>query len=104
MDSATVFCPHLECPARGQTGAGNLRIHSRKDQRFLCTACHQTVSATTGTACYRLRTAAKPVSLVVTWLAHGGPGQALVAACRLDERTVAEWWARAGQQGPAVPE
>ena len=104
MDPATVFCPNLECPARGQTGEGNIRIHSRKDQRFLCTACHKTFSATKGTAFYRLRTAAKTVSLVVTLLAHGCPVQAIVAAFRLDERTVADWWARAGQQGQAVQE
>jgi IS1 family transposase len=30
--------------------------------------------------------------------------QAIVAAFRLDERTVADWWARAGQQGQAVQE
>ena len=53
---------------------------------------------------YRLRTAAKTVSLVVTLLAHGCPVQAIVAAFRLDERTVADWWARAGQQGQAVQE
>jgi transposase-like protein len=104
MDPATVFCPNLECPARGQTGEGTIRIHSRKDQRFLCTACHKTFSATKGTAFYRLRTAAKTVSLVVTLLAHGCPVQAIVAAFRLDERTVADWWARAGQQGQAVQE
>jgi hypothetical protein len=34
MDPATVFCPNLKRPARGQTGEGNIRIHSRKDQRF----------------------------------------------------------------------
>jgi transposase-like protein len=104
MDPATVFCSNLECPARGQTGEGNIRIHSRKDQRCLCTACHKTFSATKGTALYRLRTAAKTVSLVVTLLAHGCPVQAIVAAFRLDERTVADWWARAGQQGQAVQE
>jgi transposase-like protein len=104
MDPATVFCPNLECPARGQTGEGTIRIHSRKDQRFLCTACHKTFSATKGTAFYRLRTAAQTVSLVVTLLAHGCPVQAIVAAFRLDERTVADWWARAGQQGQAVQE
>ena len=91
MDPATVFCPNLECPARGQAGAGNIRLHSRKDQRFLCTVCPKTFSATKGTALYRLRTAAKTVRLVVTLLAPGCPVQALVAACRLDERTVAAW-------------
>jgi hypothetical protein len=30
MDPAIVFCPNLECPARGQAGQGNSRRHSRK--------------------------------------------------------------------------
>ena len=103
MDPATVFCPHLECPARGQTGAGHSRLHSRKDKRFLCTACHQTFTATTGTAFDRLRTSAETVPRVVTLMAHGCPLQAIVVAFGFDERTVAAWCARAGRQGQAVP-
>src|SRR5438093_4316482 len=64
MDPTTTFCPNLACPARGQTGQGNLGIHSCKDKRFLCTECHKTFSATKGTAFYRLRTSAETVSLV----------------------------------------
>jgi len=44
------------------------------------------------------------VVIVVTLLAHGCPGQAIVAALGFDERTVADWWARAGRQGRAVQE
>ena len=58
MDPASVFCPNLECPARGQASQGHIRSHSRKDTRFLCTACRKTFAATTGTALYRLRTSA----------------------------------------------
>jgi transposase-like protein/IS1 family transposase len=104
MNPATVFCPNLVCPARGQTGQGNIRIHSCKDQRFMCTECHQTFSATTGTALYRLRTPAETVSLVVTLLAQGCPLHALVVAFGSDERTVACGLARAGRQGQAVQE
>ncbi len=104
MDPATTFCPRLACPARGQTGQGNIGIHSRKDKRFLCTACHKTFSATKGTALYRLRTAAETVTLVVTLLAHGCPPQAIVVAFGFDERTVASWMARGGVQGQAVQE
>ena len=104
MDPATTFCPNLVCPARGHTGQGNIRIHSCKDQRFLCTECHKTFSATTGTALYRLRTSAETVSLVVTLMAHGCPVQAIVVAFGYDERTVACWLARAGVQGQAVQE
>src|SRR5712691_3007527 len=104
MDPATTFCPRLACPARGQTGQGNIGIHARKDKRFLCPACHKTFSATTGTALYRLRTAAETVTLVVTVLAHGCPPHAIVVAFGFDERTVASWMARGGGQGQAVPE
>src|SRR5256714_8639373 len=104
MDPTTTFCPNLACPARGQTGQGNIGIHSQQEQRFICHACHQTFSATKGTALYRLRTAAETVSLVVTLLAHGCPVQAIVAAFGFDERTVAAWWARSGRQGQAVHE
>jgi transposase-like protein/IS1 family transposase len=104
MDPATTFCPNLACPARGQTGQGNISIHSCKDKRFMCTECHKTFSATKGTAFYRLRTSAEMVSLVMTLMAHGCPLQAIVVAFGYDERTVACWLARAGVQGQAVQE
>ncbi len=37
MDPTTVFCPNTHCHARGQTGQGNISIHSQKEQRFLAT-------------------------------------------------------------------
>jgi transposase-like protein/IS1 family transposase len=104
MDPTTTCCPNRHCPARGQTGQGNIGIHSQKDQRFICTECRKTFSATTGTVFYRLRTSAETVVLVVTLLAHGCPVQAIVAAFGFDERTVAAWWARSGRQGQAVQE
>jgi len=104
MDPTTVFCPNEHCPARGQTGQGNIGIHSQKEQRFICHACHKTFSARKGIVFYRLRTAAETVSLVVTLLAHGCPVQAIVAAFGFDERTIAAWWARSGRQGQAVHE
>src|SRR5215218_4882728 len=104
MDPTTTFCPNLACPARSQSGQGNIGIHSRKDKRFICHACQKTFSATAGTVFYRLRTSAETVVLVVTLLAHGCPVQAIVAAFGFDERTIADWWARSGRQGQAVHE
>ena len=104
MDPARTFCPNLACAARGQTGQGNIGIHSRKEQRFICTECRKTFTATKGTAFYRLRTSAETVSLVVTLMAHGCPRQAIVVAFGYDERTVAAWGTRAGGQGQAVQE
>jgi len=102
MDPAPVFCPNLECPARGPTGAGNSGIHSRKHRRVICTQGCKTFTATHGTVFYRLRTSAALVVLIVPLRAHGCPVQALVAACGCDERTGAAWGARAGRQGRAV--
>jgi transposase-like protein len=104
MEPTTAFCPNGNCPARGQIGRGNIGIHSRKDQRCICHACHKTFSATTGTVFYRLRTAVATVGIVVTVLAYACPLPAIVAAWGFDERTVAAWWARSGRQGQAVPE
>jgi transposase-like protein len=63
MAPATVCCPHPACPARGQAGQDHMRIHSRKERRFLCTECHKTFTATTGPAFYRLRPPAETVPL-----------------------------------------
>jgi len=104
MDPTTTFCPKRNCPARGQTGQGNIGIHAQKEQRFICHACHKTFSARTGTVFSRLRTSAETVVRSVTLLAHGCPLQAMVAAFGFDERTIADWWARSGRQGQAVHE
>src|SRR4029453_14154886 len=104
MDPTTTFCPNENCPARGQTGQGNIGIHSRKEQRFICHECDKTFSVTTGTVFYRLRTSAETVVIIVTLLAHGCPMQAIVAAFGFDERTITDWWARSGRQGQAVQE
>ena len=104
MNPTTVFCPNLACPARGRTGQGNMRIHSQKEQRFLCTECQRTFTTTKGTALSRLRTSAETVTRVVTLIAHGCPLQAIVVAFGVDERTVAAWLRRAGVQGQAIQE
>ena len=95
VDSQTAFCPNPLCPARGQVGKGNLRIHSRRDRRYQCRECGKTFTATKGTPFYRLRHQPEIVIQVVTLLAWGCPPQAIVAAFQLDERTVADWQARA---------
>src|SRR5918994_695692 len=97
MNPQTEFCHNLQCPARGQVGQGNIRVHSPIEQRYRCTRCGQTFAATKGTPFYRLRAAADLVTTVLTLLCHGCPLQAIVAAFGLEERTVATWLLRAGQ-------
>jgi transposase-like protein len=97
MDPHDQFCHNPDCSDRGQSGLGNIRIHSQKEQRYCCSTCGRTFAATTGTPFYRLRTATDVVTVVLTLLCHGCPLQAIVAAFGFDERTVAQWQARAGE-------
>lgn len=103
-DLATVFCPSLECPARGQAGQGNSSIHSQKDKRFICTPCQKSFTETKGPMFYRLRTSAETVTLVVTLMAHGCHLQASVIAFGFDERSMARWATRAGIHTQTVQE
>jgi transposase-like protein len=102
MDLAAPFCPTPDCPARGQSGQGNIGIHSRQERRFVGKQCHKTFTPTTGTAFYRVRPPAEPVRWVLTLRAPGCPLQASVGAFGFDERTVAAWFARAGHQAQAA--
>src|SRR4051794_38285881 len=99
MDPQAQFCHNPDCPARGQLGRGNIRVHSRKERRYRCTTCDRTFAATHDTPFYRLKKPTDPVTIVVTLLCHGCPLQAIVAAFGLDERTVAAWRDRAGRHG-----
>ena len=104
MNPQKVFCPKIECMARGQQGKGNIEIHSRKEKRYICRVCGKSFSATKGTIFYRLRTDPKIVIQVVTLLAYGCPVQAIVQAFELDERTVKSWHVRAGEHCQSVHE
>lgn len=104
MNPQQIFCPNLDCPARGQQGKGNIGVHSEIEQRYICHECGNTFSATKGTLFYRLRTDATTVMIVITLLAYGCPVQAVVKAFGFDERTVRNWWQRAGLHCQAVHE
>jgi transposase-like protein len=86
----------MGCPARGKVGEGNVVVHSVKDQRLMCTECGRTFALSKGTPYYWLRHPTELFTIVVTLIAHGCPVQAIVAAYRLDERTVMSWQERAG--------
>lgn len=97
MSSTQLFCPNIECPARGQVGKNNIGVHDQKKKRYICHVCEHTFSATKGTLFYRLRTEPKTVLLVIALLVYGCPLQAIVQAFGIDERTVRNWWQRAGR-------
>jgi transposase-like protein len=104
MNPRDLFCPNLDCPARGQKGKGNIRPHSQKDKRCICDTCGQTFTTTAGTIFYRLRSDPQLVMWVIVLLAYGCPIQAIVKAFGLDERTVRDWHRRAGKHCQQVHE
>ena len=97
MTSSQVFCPILDCKARGTIGQGNIVSHGRKRPRYRCKTCGKTFSAKEGTLFVGLRKPTELIVMVVTLLAYGCPVQAIVHAFGLDERTVANWRDRAGK-------
>jgi transposase-like protein len=104
MNPQDIFCPNIACRARGQIGKGNIGVHSQKDERYICDECQQTFTTTKGTIFYRLRTEPKTVLLVIALLAYGCPIQSIVHAFGFDERTVRDWWQRAGKHCQKVHE
>ena len=104
MNPQEIFCPMIACPARGQTGKGNIHLHSLQDKPCICDVCGQTFTTTKGTIFYRLRTNPQIVMCVLVLLAYGCPIQAIVKAFLLDERTVRDWHKRAGQHCQQVHE
>src|SRR5262245_53609986 len=104
MDPHAQSCHNPDCPARGQSGCGDIRVHSRAERRYRCTTCGRTFAATHDTPSYRLKKPADTVILVLTPLAQGCPLPAIVAAFGLDERAVAAWRDRAGRHARRFPE
>ncbi len=79
-NASRVFCPNLECMARGQIGQGNIVSHGRKPPRYRCKTCGKTFSAKEGTLFAGLHKPMEVIVMVVTLLAYGCPIQAIVHA------------------------
>jgi transposase-like protein len=97
MRPERVVCPNSACQASGPIG-----VHSHKERRYICHGCKRTFADTSGTLLYRLKQPLELVLVVLTLLAYGCPIGALVAAFGLDERTIAAWQLKAGQQARRV--
>ena len=104
MNPRELFCPNMDCPARGQQDKGNIHVHSQQEKRCICDVCRQTFATTKGTIFYRLRSNPQLVMWVIVLLAYGCPIQAIVKAFILDERTVCDWQKRAGQHCQQIHE
>lgn len=104
MDPQQSFCPNMDCPARGHTGRGNIKIHCRKRKRLRCTECGKTFSARQGTSFYQAKTAPAIITQVLTLIAYGCPIVAIEAAFHLQRRTVRAWILKAGLHCQALHE
>ena len=92
----------MDCPARGQIGEGNIRIHCHKRHRYRCTVCKTTFSERAGTIFFRRRTDEATLTQVVTLVGYGCPIPAIEAAFDLQAHTVRAWVEAAGAQSEAV--
>ena len=92
-----VVCPNSACGANGRIG-----VHSQKERRYICHTCGKTFADTLGTPLYGLKHPLWLVISVLTLLAYGCPIPAIVAAFKLDERTVADWQRKAGRHAKAI--
>ena len=92
----------MDCPARGQIGEGNIRIHSQKRVRYRCAVCKTTFSGRAGTIFFRRRTDEATITQVVTLVSHGCPVPAIEAAFDLQAQTVREWVDAAGVHAETV--
>ena len=104
MNPQTVFCPNIDCWARGQYRKGNIGIHSLVEKRYICHECEKTFTDTVGTIFYRLKTDPKIVMLVIVLLAYGCPPKAIEKAFGFHERTIRRWWRRSGEHCRIVHE
>ena len=92
-------CPNEACGASYPIG-----VHSHVERRYRCYACGRTFAETVGTPLSGLTHPTWLVVLVLTLLAYGCPIPAIVAACALDERTVAAWQQKAGLHAKQIQE
>ena len=99
MRPELVVCPNSACGANERIG-----IHSLKERRYICHACGRTFAETSGTLLFGLKHPLWLVGVVLALLATGCPIPAVVFAFGLDERTVADWQAKAGRQAKTVHE
>jgi transposase-like protein len=97
MRSPDIFCPNLDCPARGQTDQGNIGGHGKTRPRFKCHVCGKTFSARAGTPFFRRRTDEATIICVVTLVGNGCPIPAIQAAFGYQVQTVREWIEASGQ-------
>src|SRR5689334_9584070 len=102
IEPQDVFCPNIECVARGQVNTGNIRYHSRTPLRYRCQVCRHTFNERAATLFHRRRVEQERIVEVVALVAYGCPIPAIEAAMGYGRTTVSEWVEAAGLHSQAV--
>ncbi|MFC6803900.1 hypothetical protein ACFQDE_20970 [Deinococcus caeni] len=94
---STPACPY--CPTPTKVG-----VHSKAQKRFKCHQCGKTFTETHITPLFGLKTHHELVVIVLTLLMFGCPIPAIVAAFKLDGRTIADCVDKSGEHAQRVQE
>jgi transposase-like protein len=102
MNPHDQWCINSACPATGQSGKGNITIHSQKDQRYRCSLCGKTFSARHGTPFHRRRTDQHTITQVLCLISWGCPPVAIEQTFGYHPLTIRSWLEAAGRHIEAV--
>jgi len=104
------FCPNQECPdyEKLQSTSQHNIIKAGKTkagvQRYECTTCHRTFTATKGTLFYGKRTSAETILETLAFLAEGNRISGLSRVKGIKEDTILSWLREAARHTDAVNE
>ena len=98
---AHLACPNPDCPAYGQRGQGNLRLHgwSGRGQRIRClrcATCGHDFSERANTPLLGLRTSPEKLVAIAEHLADGTGARATARLCKVSLNTVLRFTQRFG--------
>jgi transposase-like protein len=98
---AHLACPNPDCPAYGQRGAGNLRLHgwSGRGHRIRClhcATCGTDFSERANTPLFGLRTSAETLVAIARHLAEGTGCRGTARLCGVGLNTVLRFTQRFG--------
>jgi transposase-like protein len=99
---AHLACPNPDCPAYGQRGQGNLRLHGwsgrgRRIRCLRCARCGGDFSERANTPLFGLRTPEDTLVAIARHLAEGSGCRATARLCGVSLNTVLRFTARFGQ-------
>ena len=102
LDVSQYSCPNPECADYGKAGAGNIRIHCRKDKRLRCVSCSGRFSARQGTIFYNLKTDEEKILRALMMIGERCSARGTARALGTNEDTVLGWVKLAAQHADEV--